>query len=82
MFEAEEATALLAKILLQDAPRVRELVPRVPRALDELVARMLAKEPERAPRRRAGGDRARSTSSARSPTSARRARRRRARSRR
>ena len=45
VFEAEEASALLAKILLQDAPRVRELVPRVPPALDDLVAHMLAKEP-------------------------------------
>ena len=50
VFEAEEPSALLAKILLQDAPRVRELVPRLPAALDELVARMLAKEPsERLP---------------------------------
>ncbi len=45
VFEAEESSALLAKILLQDAPRVRELVPRLPAALDELVARMLAKDP-------------------------------------
>ena len=30
-FEAEDATALLAKILLEDAPRVRELVPSLPR---------------------------------------------------
>ena len=57
VFEAEESSALLAKILLQDAPRVRELVPRVPPALDELVARMLAKEPERPPGRHAGGHR-------------------------
>jgi len=50
VFEAEEPSALLAKILLQDAPRVRDLVPRLPAALDELVARMLAKEPsERLP---------------------------------
>src|SRR6266700_1424402 len=45
VFEAEEPSALLAKILLQDAPRVRELAPRLPVALDDLVARMLAKEP-------------------------------------
>jgi tetratricopeptide (TPR) repeat protein len=45
VFEAEEASALLAKILLQDAPRVRELAPQLPDALDELVASMLAKDP-------------------------------------
>jgi tetratricopeptide (TPR) repeat protein len=45
VFEAEEASTLLAKILLQDAPRVRDLVPRLPEALDDMVARMLAKEP-------------------------------------
>jgi serine/threonine protein kinase/tetratricopeptide (TPR) repeat protein len=45
VFEAEESSALLAKILLQDAPRVRELVPHLPDALDDLVASMLAKDP-------------------------------------
>ena len=45
VFEAEEATALLAKILLQDAPRAREIAPGIPAALDEVVARMLAKDP-------------------------------------
>ncbi|HVZ75247.1 MAG TPA: protein kinase, partial [Polyangia bacterium] len=47
VFEAEEATALLAKILLQDAPRVREFAPGIPQALDEVVARMLAKDPNK-----------------------------------
>ena len=46
-FEAEESTALLAKILLQDAPRLRDVVPSLSRALDDLVARMLAKDPDR-----------------------------------
>jgi eukaryotic-like serine/threonine-protein kinase len=47
VFEAEEATALLAKILLQDAPRAKELAPGLPDALDEVVAQMLAKDPTR-----------------------------------
>jgi tetratricopeptide (TPR) repeat protein len=47
VFEAEEATALLAKILLQDAPRAKELAPHLPDALDEIIARMLAKDPAR-----------------------------------
>src|SRR5438105_1036531 len=47
VFEAEEATALLAKILLQDAPRAREIVPSLPRPIDDVVARMLAKDPGR-----------------------------------
>src|SRR5262249_8045808 len=45
VFEADDATALLAKILLQEAPRARQLQPAVPRSLDDVVARMLAKEP-------------------------------------
>jgi len=45
VFEADDATALLAKILLQEAPRARLIQPVLPRALDDVVARMLAKEP-------------------------------------
>ena len=45
VFEAEEATALLAKILLQDAPRAKEIVPGLPDVLDDAVAGMLAKDP-------------------------------------
>jgi tetratricopeptide (TPR) repeat protein len=45
VFEAEEATALLAKILLQDAPRAKEIAPGIPDALDDVVAHMLAKDP-------------------------------------
>ena len=47
VFEADDATALLAKILLQDAPRAREIVPSLPQPLDAVVARMLAKDPGR-----------------------------------
>jgi tetratricopeptide (TPR) repeat protein len=45
VFEAEEATALLAKILLQDAPHAKEFAPGLPDALDQVVAHMLAKDP-------------------------------------
>jgi tetratricopeptide (TPR) repeat protein len=45
VFEADESTALLAKILLQDAPHLRDVAPQLPRALDDLIARMLAKNP-------------------------------------
>jgi tetratricopeptide (TPR) repeat protein len=45
VFEAEEATALLAKILLQDAPRARDFAPGLPKELDDVVAKMLAKDP-------------------------------------
>lgn len=43
-FAGRHATAVLAKILIDEAPRVRELRSEVPRALDQLVARMLAKD--------------------------------------
>ncbi|XXT14958.1 protein kinase [Sorangium sp. So ce429] len=44
-FRAQHLMALLWKLLLEDPPRVTELRPEVPPALDALVARMLAKEP-------------------------------------
>ena len=47
VFEAEDATALFAKILLQEAPRARQIQPVLPKALDDVVARMLAKDPGR-----------------------------------
>jgi eukaryotic-like serine/threonine-protein kinase len=47
VFEAEAPTALLAKILLADAPRVRDLAPEIPAAVDDCVTRMLVREPER-----------------------------------
>jgi tetratricopeptide (TPR) repeat protein len=49
-FAAEHVMAVLARILLEEAPRVRELRADVPAALDDLVARMLSKEPEDRPR--------------------------------
>ncbi|WP_437725496.1 serine/threonine-protein kinase [Sorangium sp. So ce861] len=44
-FRAQHPIALLSKLLLEDPPRAAELRPEVPPALDELVARMLAKHP-------------------------------------
>ncbi|WP_437307236.1 protein kinase domain-containing protein [Sorangium sp. So ce388] len=49
-FAGEHLMALLAKICCEEPPRVGALRAGVPRALDELVARMLAKQPERRPR--------------------------------
>ncbi|MCC6558265.1 MAG: protein kinase [Polyangiaceae bacterium] len=43
-FVGEHALALLAKILLEDAPRVREIAPEVPSSLQALVERMMAKD--------------------------------------
>src|SRR5262249_10130891 len=40
---------VLAKILFEEAPRVRDLRPDVPQALDDLIAQMLAKERDERP---------------------------------
>jgi tetratricopeptide (TPR) repeat protein/predicted Ser/Thr protein kinase len=49
-FEGMNAMAVLAKILLQEIPRARSLRPSIPEALDDLVARMMARDPELRPR--------------------------------
>ncbi len=48
-FSGAHAVAILAKLLVEDAPRVRSLEPNVPRALDALVASMLERNPEARP---------------------------------
>ncbi|MCC7536098.1 MAG: protein kinase, partial [Deltaproteobacteria bacterium] len=48
-FVAEHVLGLMAKVLLDDAPRVRDLDPEIPGVLDALVARMLEKQPEDRP---------------------------------
>ncbi len=48
-FEARHVLALVAKVVLWDPPRLHALVPDAPVALDELLARMLAKDPARRP---------------------------------
>ncbi|MFO0762131.1 MAG: protein kinase [Byssovorax sp.] len=48
-FAGEHAIAVLGKILLEEAPRVSDLVV-VPEAIDALLARMLAKDPAARPR--------------------------------
>jgi len=49
-FVGENLMAVLAKVLVADVPRVRDLRASVPEAVDALVASMLAKEAERRPR--------------------------------
>jgi serine/threonine protein kinase/tetratricopeptide (TPR) repeat protein len=49
-FVAEQPLGVLAKILFEEAPRVLALRPDVPTVLDDLVARMLSKDPEVRPR--------------------------------
>jgi len=48
-FYAHDVLALLSKIVYQDPPRLRDLVPNAPRALAKLVERMLAKDPAARP---------------------------------
>jgi serine/threonine protein kinase/tetratricopeptide (TPR) repeat protein len=48
-FQGDNVMAVLAKILLDDAPRLRELRPELPAVLDELLARVLAKHPDQRP---------------------------------
>ncbi|MBI4954640.1 MAG: protein kinase [Myxococcales bacterium] len=45
-FAGEHVVAVLAKVLLEQAPRLAELRPDLPAALDALVGRMLAKDRE------------------------------------
>ena len=49
-FSGANAVAVLAKVLLEEAPRTRHFEPIVPPELDELVARMLSKDPAQRPR--------------------------------
>ncbi|WP_437585820.1 protein kinase domain-containing protein [Sorangium sp. So ce1000] len=48
-FRGQHPMALVWKLLLEEAPRARDLRPEVPQALDELLARMLAKDPSARP---------------------------------
>jgi hypothetical protein len=48
-FEGRTILAVLTKVLLDEAPRLREARPDVPPALDALVARLLAKDPDQRP---------------------------------
>jgi tetratricopeptide (TPR) repeat protein len=48
-FQAASVLAVLAKVLLEDPPRVRKLREDIPDALDSLVSRMLGKAPENRP---------------------------------
>ncbi len=43
-FSGDHVVAVLAKVLREEAPRVRALRPELPEALDALVARMLSKD--------------------------------------
>jgi serine/threonine protein kinase/tetratricopeptide (TPR) repeat protein len=48
-FEADLETAVLAKILFSEAPRLSRKCPAVPKSLDNLVAQMLEKDPNDRP---------------------------------
>jgi eukaryotic-like serine/threonine-protein kinase len=47
LFSGSHVMAVLAKVLVDEAPRVRDLRPDVPDALDLLVHRLVAKDPDR-----------------------------------
>src|SRR5262249_32751607 len=48
-FDGEHVMAILVKILLEEPARISELGLPVPAALDDLIARMLSKDPEGRP---------------------------------
>ena len=48
-FRGHEPGVLLAKLMLEDAAHLSDLLPEVPRTVGDLVARMLSKNPERRP---------------------------------
>jgi hypothetical protein len=48
-FAGAQAVAVLARTIIEDAPRLRELCPDAAPGLDELVARLLAREPSSRP---------------------------------
>ena len=48
-FRGHEPGVLLAKLMLEDPPHLSDVVPEVPRVVGDLIARMLAKNPERRP---------------------------------
>jgi hypothetical protein len=49
-FSGDHVYAVLAKILVEEEPRVSELLPSVPEVVDDLVSRMLSREAGRRPR--------------------------------
>ncbi|HEY2514704.1 MAG TPA: protein kinase, partial [Polyangiaceae bacterium] len=49
LFTGAHPMSILAKILLEDAPRVREIRPDVPAFLDLLISRMVDKDPAKRP---------------------------------
>ncbi|MFH0900972.1 MAG: protein kinase, partial [Pseudomonadota bacterium] len=49
-FNGEHIMAILAKVLLEEAPRASQRRPDIPPSLDDLVAKMLAKDPAQRPR--------------------------------
>jgi serine/threonine protein kinase len=49
-FVADHVAALLAKILFEEPPSIQRLVPEIPEAMESLLGRMLAKDPEQRPR--------------------------------
>jgi tetratricopeptide (TPR) repeat protein len=49
LFAGAQATAVLAKVVFEDAPRLRSIRTDVPEVLDRLVSRMLAKVPSSRP---------------------------------